>query len=77
MAVVDTCAVVAAVDDRLPALGKRVGVDRLNISRHLDLHRLAAGHDPDADNEHAPWHFKLLMALLVYLTRRLFHIFFG
>jgi len=43
MAVVDTCAVVAAVDDRLPALGKRVGVDRLNISRHLDLHRSRPG----------------------------------
>lgn len=45
-------------------------------ARTLDLKRLAAGADGDADDVAAPWHFKLLMVLLVaYLAWRLIDLF--
>jgi hypothetical protein len=40
-------------------------------AKNLDLHALAAGEDGDADDMRAPWHFKLLVVLLVaYLVWR-------
>ena len=48
-------------------------------AKNLDLKRLAAGEgadDDDIDDEGAPWHFKLLMVLMVlYLAWRIFDLF--
>lgn len=45
-------------------------------SKNLDLHRLAAGEDGDAEDMKAPWHFKLLMVLLaLYLGWRIVQLF--
>ena len=45
-------------------------------ARNLDLKKLAAGADGDVDDMKAPWHFKLLMVLLVlYLTWRIVDLF--
>jgi len=46
-------------------------------AKNLDLKKLAAGEDPtDDDDASAPWHFKLLMVLLVvYLTWRIVDLF--
>ncbi len=45
-------------------------------ARTLDLKKLAAGADGDVDDVKAPWHFKLLMVLLVlYLTWRIVDLF--
>ncbi|HRE01309.1 MAG TPA: hypothetical protein PLV68_08405 [Ilumatobacteraceae bacterium] len=53
-------------------------------AKNLDLKRLAAGHDADADpndasvdDGSAPWHFKLLMVLLIlYLGWRFYQLIF-
>lgn len=45
-------------------------------SKNLNLRRLAAGPDGHEDDAKAPWHFKLLMFLLVaYLAWRFVQIF--
>lgn len=46
-------------------------------AKNLDLKKLAAGEDAtDDDDASAPWHFKLLMVLLVlYLTWRIVDLF--
>lgn len=45
-------------------------------ARNLDLKKLAAGADGDVDDVKAPWHFKLLMVLLVlYLGWRIVDLF--
>jgi len=46
-------------------------------AKNLDLKKLAAGEDADADDDaSAPWHFKLLMVLLaLYLTWRIVDLF--
>ncbi len=46
-------------------------------AKTLDLKKLAAGDDPDSDDDAgAPWHFKLLMVMLVlYLTWRVVYLF--
>ena len=47
-------------------------------AKNLDLRKLAKGGDPDADDdEKAPWHFKLLLVLLViYLVYRTIDLIF-
>ena len=41
-------------------------------AKNLDVKRLAAGDDAELDDVKAPWHFKLLMVLLViYLGWRI------
>ena len=46
-------------------------------SRTLDLKKLAAGPDGNVDDVKAPWHFKLMMVLLVvYLGWRVVQLFF-
>jgi hypothetical protein len=45
-------------------------------ARSLDLKKLAAGVDGNPDDAKAPWHFKLLMVLLVlYLGWRIVDLF--
>jgi hypothetical protein len=45
-------------------------------ARNLDLKKLAAGADGDVADERAPWHFKLLMVMLVvYLGWRIVQLF--
>ena len=46
-------------------------------AKNLDLKKLAAGEDPsDEDDGSAPWHFKLLMVLLVlYFIWRIVDLF--
>jgi hypothetical protein len=45
-------------------------------ARTLNLKKLAAGADGDEDDAAAPWHFKVLMVLLVlYLTWRIVDLF--
>jgi hypothetical protein len=40
-------------------------------AKNIDLKKLAAGEDGDEDSAKAPWHFKLLLVLLVlYLAWR-------
>jgi hypothetical protein len=44
--------------------------------KNLDLKKLAAGDDGDPDDAKAPWHFKVLVVLLVvYLTWRIVYLF--
>ena len=44
---------------------------RVVTAENLDLKKLAAGESEDEDDAKAPWHFKVLMVLLViYLTWR-------
>ncbi len=46
-------------------------------SRTLDLKKLAAGPDGDVEDVKAPWHFKLMMVLLVvYLGWRVVQLIF-
>ncbi|MCU1388118.1 MAG: hypothetical protein JWL72_1456 [Ilumatobacteraceae bacterium] len=48
----------------------------LVTGKNLDLKKLAAGGDADADDPGAPWHFKLLMVLLVlYFIWRIVDLF--
>ena len=45
-------------------------------AKNLDLRKLAAGPDGDPSDAKAPWHFKLLMVLLVlYLGWRVVDLF--
>lgn len=46
-------------------------------AKNLDLKRLAAGDHPENEaDEGAPWHFKLMMVLMVlYLAWRIFYLF--
>ena len=44
-------------------------------AKSLNLHELAAGEDRDEEDMRAPWHFKLMMVLLViYLTWRIYQL---
>ena len=54
----------------------RVLERELTTPKTLDLKRLAAGDDADGDDEGAPWHFKLLMVLLIlYMAWRIYNLF--
>lgn len=45
-------------------------------AKNLDLKKLAAGNDVDAEDVGAPWHFKLLMVLLgLYFIWRIVDLF--
>ena len=45
-------------------------------AKNVDLKKLAAGDSGTADDEKAPWHFKLMMVTLaVYLTWRIVQLF--
>ena len=58
-------------DGTCPTCGQPVEAHEPITAKNLDLHKLAAGDDGDPDDMKAPWHFKLLMALLVvYLVWR-------
>ena len=55
-------------DGTCPTCGRVVEAPKVAstiTSRTLDLKKLAAGEDGDVDDVKAPWHFKLLMVLLV------------
>ena len=58
-------------DGTCPTCGRSVAAQEPITAKNLNLHQLAAGEDGDEDDMKAPWHFKLLMVLLiVYLTWR-------
>jgi hypothetical protein len=49
-------------------------------AKNIDLRKLAAGEGQDADEDDAkaPWHFKLLLVLLIiYLVYRFYEMFFS
>ena len=59
-------------DGTCPVCGRSVAAQQPITAKNLNLHQLAAGVDGDEDDMKAPWHFKLLMVLLiVYLTWRI------
>ena len=59
-------------DGTCPTCGRSVAAQQPITAKNLNLHQLAAGEDGDEDDMKAPWHFKLLMVLLVvYLTWRI------
>jgi len=63
-------------DGTCPTCGRSVAAQQPITAKNLNLHQLAAGVDGDEDDMKAPWHFKLLMVLLVaYLTWRIVQLF--
>jgi hypothetical protein len=63
-------------DGTCPSCGRSVQAQQPVTAKSLDLKKLAAGEDGDADDQKAPWHFKLLMVLLVaYLGWRVVQLF--
>ena len=66
-------------DGTCPSCGRVVEEPKVQstiTAKNLNLHQLAAGEGGDADDLKAPWHFKVLMFLLVaYLAWRFFYIF--
>ena len=64
-----------AADGSCPLCGRPV--ERALVTpKNLNLRKLAAGRDVDDDDVSAPWHFKLLMVLLVlYLSWRMVDLF--
>jgi hypothetical protein len=60
-----------------PSCGRVLEAPQPRITaRNLDLKRLAAGAEGDVESVKAPWHFKLLMVLLVlYLGWRIVDLF--
>jgi hypothetical protein len=66
-------------DGTCPTCGRAVEVAKQAstiTARNLDLKKLAVGADGDVDDAKAPWHFKLLMVLLVlYLGWRIIDLF--
>lgn len=65
-------------DGTCPACGREIEAtapERVT-PKNLDLRKLAAGETGDLDDTKAPWHFKLLMVLLVlYLGWRIVDLF--
>lgn len=66
-------------DGSCPTCGRVVEAPRIAstvTAKNIDLRKLAAGPAGDADEAKAPWHFKVLMVLLVlYLGWRVVDIF--
>lgn len=60
-----------------PTCGRVVEVPRVPITaKNVDLRKLAAGESADADDEKAPWHFKLLMVMMsLYFVWRIVDLF--
>jgi hypothetical protein len=64
-------------DGTCPSCGRMVEAPTRQpiTAKNINLRQLAAGED-DEDTAKAPWHFKLLMALLaLYLTWRIIQLF--
>lgn len=59
-------------DGSCPTCGRNLDApQRVVTAENLDLKKLASGNDEDDDDGKAPWHFKLLVVLLViYLVWR-------
>lgn len=63
-------------DGTCPTCGRDVASQQPITAKNLNLRQLAAGEDGNEDDMKAPWHFKLLMVLLVvYLTWRIVQLF--
>ncbi len=66
-------------DGTCPSCGREVEAPKVQstvTAKNLDLKKLAAGEHGADDDVKAPWHFKLLMVLLVaYLGWRVVDIF--
>jgi len=63
-------------DGTCPTCGRSVAAQQPITAKNLNLRQLAAGVDGDEDDMKAPWHFKLLMVLLVvYLAWRIVQLF--
>ncbi|MCB0999328.1 MAG: hypothetical protein KDB40_08540 [Acidimicrobiales bacterium] len=66
-------------DGTCPSCGRVVEAPQRQstvTAKNLDLKQLAVGADGDVDDVKAPWHFKLLMVLLVaYLGWRIVDLF--
>ncbi len=63
-------------DGTCPTCGRDVAAQQPITAKNLNLRQLAAGEDGTEDDTKAPWHFKLLMVLLVvYLTWRIVQLF--
>ena len=63
-------------DGTCPTCGQQPAEQEPITAKNLNLRKLAAGAGGNPDDEKAPWHFKLLMVLLViYLVWRFWQIF--
>ena len=66
-------------DGSCPSCGRLVEEPKVAstiTAKNLDLRKLAVGEGGDPDDAKAPWHFKVLMAMLViYLVWRFIVIF--
>ncbi len=63
-------------DGTCPTCGRSVQAQQPITAKNLDLHQLAAGEGNDPSEAKAPWHFKVLMALLaLYLGWRVVQLF--
>jgi hypothetical protein len=63
-------------DGSCPRCGRNLDAPPKVTAENLDLRKLAAGEDADDEDYKAPWHFKLLVVLLViYLAWRFIQLF--
>ncbi|MDP2290088.1 MAG: hypothetical protein Q8M22_02805 [Actinomycetota bacterium] len=62
-------------DGTCPTCGRSVAAQQPITAKNVDVRKLAAG-GGDEDDVKAPWHFKLLMVMLVaYLGWRVIYLF--
>ena len=66
-------------DGTCPSCGRAVEAPKVQstvTAKNINLRRMAVGEDGDEDDAKAPWHFKVLMVMLVaYLVWRFAEIF--
>jgi hypothetical protein len=66
-------------DGKCPTCGRHLEAQQPKApitAKNLDLRKLAAGDDVDDEDVKTPWHFKLLMVLLVlYFVYRIVQLF--
>ena len=63
-------------DGSCPTCGRSVAAQQPITAKNLNLRQLAAGVDGTEDDASAPWHFKVLMFMLVvYLGWRVVQLF--
>ena len=63
-------------DGTCPTCGRSVAAQQPITAKNLNLHQLAAGLDGADEDASAPWHFKVLMFMLVvYLGWRVVQLF--